>query len=90
MEFKYLAKITGKSEYFSKVDKVMDIMKKEQWTAKGAGGNSGNGRNEGLWAVRWDVRTGKGLGESATVGAWADSAVSGFHLEFQTLALRTN
>lgn len=75
MEYKYLAHITGKSEYFKKVDKVMDILEREQWTAKGYTGNAGNGRNEGLWAVRWDVTTGKGLGDSATVGAWADSAV---------------
>lgn len=76
MEFKYLAKITGNSDYYRKSDRVMDILSKEQWTAKGGSGNMGNGRNEGMFAVRWDVRTGKGIGESATVGAWADSAVS--------------
>ena len=63
MEYKYLAHLTGKEEYFKKVDKVMAILEKEQWTAKGRKGtNPGNGINEGLFAVRWDAHTGKGIG----------------------------
>lgn len=63
MEYKYLAHVTGKADYFTKVDAVMAILEKEQWTAKGRkGSNPGNGHNEGLFAVRWDPITGKGLG----------------------------
>jgi len=38
MEYKYLAHITGKEQYFKKVDHVIAILEKEQWTAKGRKG----------------------------------------------------
>lgn len=75
MEYKYLAHITGKEKYFKKVDNVIAILEKEQWTAKGRkGSNPGNGANEGLFAVRWDPRTGKGLGGEFS-GVWTSASV---------------
>ncbi|KAF8314087.1 seven-hairpin glycosidase [Clavulina sp. PMI_390] len=69
MEFKYLAHLTGKQEYFFKSDKVIDIMEREQWVAPGTDKpqgvtyqNIGNGANTGMWATRWDSKNGKGMG----------------------------
>lgn len=64
LEYKYLAHITGNTHYFKKADRVIGILEREQWTGKGRGRNPGNGVNEGMFAVRWDVKTGKGMGSA--------------------------
>jgi mannosyl-oligosaccharide alpha-1,2-mannosidase len=45
MEFKYLAHLTGKQEYFNKVENVVDIMEQRQ-------------RPNGMWGVQWNPDTG--------------------------------
>ncbi len=49
LEFKYLAHLTGREDFFFKVDKVVDYMEESQ-------------RKDGLWSTYWDVRTGAQVG----------------------------
>ncbi|KAF7317660.1 alpha-1,2-Mannosidase [Mycena kentingensis (nom. inval.)] len=61
MEFKYLAHLTGRAEYFSKSEKVMDIMTDAQIT-------------DGQFPTQWDYHSGKPSNQQFSVGAYADSA----------------
>jgi mannosyl-oligosaccharide alpha-1,2-mannosidase len=61
MEYKYLAHLTGRKEYFAIPDHIMDIMKESQ-------------SKNGLWATRWDTMKGTQIGPQYSVGGEADSA----------------
>jgi mannosyl-oligosaccharide alpha-1,2-mannosidase len=63
LEYKYLAHLTGRKEYFEKVERVSDIMMMEQ-------------PDEGLWSTIWSADSGKQSGTQHSIGALADSAVS--------------
>ncbi|KAF8336420.1 glycoside hydrolase [Cantharellus anzutake] len=61
MEFKYLAHLTGRKEYFFKSDKVIDLLQETQ-------------TKNGLWSTFWEVESGTQLGSHYSVGGMADSA----------------
>ncbi|KAJ7249562.1 glycoside hydrolase [Mycena haematopus] len=61
MEFKYLAHLTGRADYFEKTEKIMDIMYNASITA-------------GEFPSQWDPNTGKPVNNHFSVGAYADSA----------------
>ncbi|KAJ8508704.1 hypothetical protein ONZ45_g9039 [Pleurotus djamor] len=60
MEYKYLAHLTGRAEYFNSVEKVMDSIYNASVP-------------DGLFASRWDPTTGSPLDTHFTVGAEVDS-----------------
>ncbi|EIW79066.1 glycoside hydrolase family 47 protein [Coniophora puteana RWD-64-598 SS2] len=60
MEYKYLAHLTGRREYYDKVENVMKLMADAPTV-------------DGLFAAHWDVATGKPASKQYTVGAYADS-----------------
>ncbi|KAF8896775.1 glycoside hydrolase family 47 protein [Gymnopilus junonius] len=61
LEFKYLAKLTGRKEYYERVQRAMEVFYNANVT-------------DGLFADRWDVKTGAPFGAHYTIGAMADSA----------------
>ncbi|KAJ7065378.1 glycoside hydrolase [Mycena amicta] len=61
MEFKYLAHLTGRADYFQKTEKIMDIMEAAQIT-------------DGQFPTQWDSSSGKPSNQHFSVGAYADSA----------------
>ncbi|KAI9062582.1 glycoside hydrolase family 47 protein [Trametes sanguinea] len=61
MEYKYLAHLTGRKEYFDKVERIMDLMNEAQL-------------NNGQFATKWSSLTGKPINSQFSVGAFADSA----------------
>ncbi|OSD04709.1 glycoside hydrolase family 47 protein [Trametes coccinea BRFM310] len=61
MEYKYLAHLTGRKEYFEKVEGIMDLMNEAQL-------------NNDRFATKWSVLTGKPINFQFSVGAFADSA----------------
>ncbi|KAJ6538435.1 glycoside hydrolase [Mycena vulgaris] len=61
MEYKYLAHLTGRAEYFEKTEKIMEIMYNANITG-------------GQFPTQWDSHTGKPINEHFSVGAYADSA----------------
>ncbi|KAJ7493206.1 glycoside hydrolase [Mycena galericulata] len=61
MEYKYLAHLTGRAEYFENTEKIMDIMYNASITA-------------GQFPTQWDAQTGRPTNQHFSVGAYADSA----------------
>ncbi|KAH9893326.1 seven-hairpin glycosidase [Cubamyces lactineus] len=61
MEYKYLAHLTGRREYFEKVERIMDLMDMASIT-------------NGEFPTKWNLLTGKPLNNQFSVGAFADSA----------------
>ncbi|KAI0773224.1 glycoside hydrolase [Trametes elegans] len=61
MEYKYLAHLTGRQEYFEKVEHIMDIMNEADV-------------EDDQFATKWSVDTGKPTNNQFSVGAFADSA----------------
>ncbi|ESK90496.1 glycoside hydrolase family 47 protein [Moniliophthora roreri MCA 2997] len=61
MEYKYLAHLTGKREYFDKAEHVMQIMYDSNIT-------------DGLFPTMWDTLTAEPSNAQFSVGAFADSA----------------
>ncbi|KAI0675913.1 seven-hairpin glycosidase [Trametes maxima] len=61
MEYKYLAHLTGRHEYFDRVESIMDLM------------NSADIKDS-QFATKWSVMTGKPTNNQFSVGAFADSA----------------
>lgn len=61
MEFKYLAHITGRKEYFTKTDEIMQKMYNATLP-------------NGLFPSKWHYETGTPANEHYSVGAYADSA----------------
>lgn len=61
LEYKYLAHLTGRHEYFDKVEKIMDIMH----VAK---------VQDGKFPTKWGLFTGVPTNKQFSVGAFADSA----------------
>jgi len=60
LEFKYLAKLTRKKEYYEKVEKAMDVFYRANVT-------------NGLFHDEWSMKDGTPQGEHFTIGATADS-----------------
>ncbi|KAF8582178.1 glycoside hydrolase family 47 protein [Ramaria rubella] len=63
LEYRYLAHLTGKAEYYRVVEKINSVLQMNQ-----------NLRNDSLWASQWETDTAKQVNSHITVGAWADSA----------------
>ncbi|KAL0570546.1 hypothetical protein V5O48_011413 [Marasmius crinis-equi] len=61
LEFKYLAHLTGKKEYFEKSEAVMEVMYTSNIT-------------DGFFPTQWDTQTGLPRNSQFSVGAFADSA----------------
>ncbi|KAF8166576.1 glycoside hydrolase [Mycena galopus ATCC 62051] len=61
MEYKYLAHLTGRAEYFEKTERIMDIMYNASIT-------------DGQFPSQWDSTTAKPVNKHFSVGAYADSA----------------
>ncbi|KZV97787.1 seven-hairpin glycosidase [Exidia glandulosa HHB12029] len=61
VEYKYIAHLTGRREYFRKVEHVMDIMEQSQ-------------NKNGLWHSEWSTDDGTQVNNHFTVAAEADSA----------------
>ncbi|EJD35550.1 seven-hairpin glycosidase [Auricularia subglabra TFB-10046 SS5] len=61
LEYKYLAHLTGRKEYFRKVEHVMDLMAKGQ-------------QKNGLWHTEWSTDDGVQTNNHFSVAAEADSA----------------
>ncbi|KAJ6580973.1 glycoside hydrolase [Mycena capillaripes] len=61
MEYKYLAYLTHRAEYFERTEKIMDIMSDATITG-------------GEFPTQWDASTGKPSNNQFSVGAYADSA----------------
>lgn len=55
MEYKYLAHLTGRAEYFHSVDRMMDLMQNSQ-------------RPDGMWSTFWSPDTGKQMNGRAVLG----------------------
>ncbi|KAF8920863.1 glycoside hydrolase [Mucidula mucida] len=76
MEFKYLAHVTGKREYFDKVEAVMKLME----DANNHAGTLDEDTNtqimveKGVFPTIWDVKTGLPRNRLFSAGAYADSA----------------
>ncbi|KAF8528811.1 seven-hairpin glycosidase [Hysterangium stoloniferum] len=62
MEYKYLAHITGRKEFFTAADKVMDVMANTQ------------DPNVYMWPTTFSTTNGRSIGSTFTVGSLADSA----------------
>ncbi|OJD13176.1 hypothetical protein AJ78_06338 [Emergomyces pasteurianus Ep9510] len=60
LEFKYLAKLTGETNYWEKVEKVMEVVE-------------GNGREDGLLPIFISPETGKFMGQNIRLGSRGDS-----------------
>ncbi|EFI27370.1 mannosyl-oligosaccharide alpha-1,2-mannosidase [Coprinopsis cinerea okayama7 len=61
MEYKYLAHLTGREEYFNRTERIMKLMHEAPL-------------NEGLFPSMWDQHNGAPTNQQFTVGAYADSA----------------
>ncbi|KAH9852168.1 seven-hairpin glycosidase [Lenzites betulinus] len=61
MEYKYLAHLTGRQEYFDRVERMMDLM------------NEANVEGD-KFPTKWSVMTGRPTTSQFSVGAFADSA----------------
>ncbi|KAF7770505.1 CAZyme family GH47 [Agaricus bisporus var. burnettii] len=61
LEYKYLAHLTGRSEYFAKTESIMQLMYKAETT-------------NGLYATMWNMQSGIPANKHFSVGAYADSA----------------
>ncbi|CAL1715499.1 unnamed protein product [Somion occarium] len=61
LEYKYLAHLTGRREYFDNVEKIMDIMRDANI-------------EEGLFPTKWRLTTAIPYNSQFSVGAFADSA----------------
>ncbi|KAK7687285.1 hypothetical protein QCA50_009790 [Cerrena zonata] len=61
LEYKYLAHLTGRQQYFDNVEKIMDIMREVEI-------------EEGKFPTKWSHRTGRPSNDQFSVGAFADSA----------------
>ncbi|KAI0657795.1 seven-hairpin glycosidase [Cubamyces menziesii] len=61
MEYKYLAHLTGRREYFDKVEQIMGLMNAAHVT-------------DSQFPTKWDISTGRPLNKQFSVGAFADSA----------------
>ncbi|KIK61668.1 glycoside hydrolase family 47 protein [Collybiopsis luxurians FD-317 M1] len=61
LEYKYLAHLTGKSEYYEKAERCMELMYQANIT-------------DGLFPTRWNTRLGTPSNNQFSVGAFADSA----------------
>ncbi|KAJ6458125.1 glycoside hydrolase [Mycena vitilis] len=61
MEYKYLAHLTGRAEYYERTEKIMEIMANATITG-------------GQFPTQWDASTGKPSNSHFSVGAYADSA----------------
>ncbi|KAG6813871.1 hypothetical protein H0H92_006278 [Tricholoma furcatifolium] len=60
LEFKYLAHLTGREEYFEKTERVMRLMY--------------NPPPKDIFPTIWDIKTGRPANDHFSVGAYADSA----------------
>jgi len=63
MEYKYLAHLTKKREYWDAMERIVDLMKASQDTGRSA-----------MWATYWSTSTGKQTIGHVTVGGLSDSA----------------
>ncbi|KAH7107963.1 seven-hairpin glycosidase [Auriculariales sp. MPI-PUGE-AT-0066] len=63
VEYKYLAHLTGRKEFFQKADAVMDIMEKSQ-----------KSNDNNLWQLHWTTDNAQQVGKHYSVAAEADSA----------------
>ncbi|TBU30171.1 seven-hairpin glycosidase [Dichomitus squalens] len=61
VEYKYLAHLTGRKEYFDTVERVMDLMANAEL-------------EDDMFPTKWSVKTGKPSNTQFSVGAFADSA----------------
>ncbi|KAH7914600.1 glycoside hydrolase family 47 protein [Hygrophoropsis aurantiaca] len=61
MEFKYLAHLTGRAEYYEKVEHIMDIMDRTK-------------PSNDLFPTMWNMQNGRPNNNQQSVGAFADSA----------------
>ncbi|GAW02036.1 glycoside hydrolase family 47 protein [Lentinula edodes] len=61
LEYKYLAHITGKPEYFEKAERCMQLMYEANVT-------------DGIFPTQWNTKTGAPSNNKFSVGAFADSA----------------
>ncbi|KAI0630670.1 seven-hairpin glycosidase [Trametes polyzona] len=61
LEYKYLAHLTGRREYFDRVERIMDLMNEADV-------------KDGRFATKWSVTTGRPTNHQFSVGAFADSA----------------
>ncbi|TFK26236.1 mannosyl-oligosaccharide alpha-1,2-mannosidase [Coprinopsis marcescibilis] len=61
MEYKYLAHLTGREEYYNATERIVKMMEK-------------NAAFDGLFASKWNLEQGIPNNEQYTVGAYADSA----------------
>ncbi|KAJ3817155.1 glycoside hydrolase [Lentinula raphanica] len=61
LEYKYLAHVTGKPEYFEKAERCMQLMYEANIT-------------DGIFPTHWDTKTGAPSNHRFSVGAFADSA----------------
>ncbi|KAL1745201.1 glycoside hydrolase family 47 protein [Schizophyllum fasciatum] len=63
LEYTYLAKITGKKEYFDRAQNVINIINRANYDATG-----------GMMPIGWNTTAGKPHDQSVSAGAQADSA----------------
>ncbi|KAA1469131.1 seven-hairpin glycosidase [Dentipellis sp. KUC8613] len=63
MEYKYLAFLTGRKDYYTKVENVMKRMYATNLTA-----------TDGLFPTMWNTKSGEPMPSQLSVGAFADSA----------------
>ncbi|KAI9460740.1 seven-hairpin glycosidase [Russula earlei] len=63
LEFKYLAHLTGRTKYYTAVEKAMDVMYKANLSS-----------SSDLFPTMWSTETGLPTSTSVSVGAFADSA----------------
>ncbi|GJJ12008.1 hypothetical protein Clacol_006246 [Clathrus columnatus] len=61
MEYKYLAHLANRPDFFQKVDRIMDHLVKTQST-------------HGMWPTRFNIESGLPIGSHYSIGSWADSS----------------
>ncbi|TFK74956.1 seven-hairpin glycosidase [Pluteus cervinus] len=66
VEYKYLAHLTGRPEYYNKTERPMQTMYEFNFNP--------NNTNQDLFSTNWDIDTGRPAGTHFAVGAFADSA----------------
>ncbi|KZS96517.1 seven-hairpin glycosidase [Sistotremastrum niveocremeum HHB9708] len=71
MEYKYLAYLTGRKEYFDTVNDITDRMERAQLEEEEFVRTGGL---NGMWGTRWDIGSGESVDQYIAVGALADSA----------------
>ncbi|KAJ3560592.1 hypothetical protein NP233_g10736 [Leucocoprinus birnbaumii] len=62
LEYKFLAHLTGRTEYFVKTENIMKAMYQADL------------KEDGLFPTQWNIETGSPIGAHYSVGAFADSA----------------